>query len=419
MNTLRIILSERIAWNRERQFDFPEVHPRIRGRAPFREGRREIGAVVSWKAILLLSWKAVLFSTVILTAAGCRKDEGVLKPWETQLEAEDCGAVGGFYLLNEGNMGSNKCTLDRFEYESGIYSRNIYPSANPGVVRELGDVGNDIGIYGSKLYAVVNCSHLVEVMDATTARHVATVSIPNCRNIVFDGGFAYVTSYAGPVEMDPNSRRGYVARIDTLTMKVTDTCLVGYQPEEMAIHEGMLYVANSGGYRAPDYDNTVSVVDLESFREVRRIPVAINLHRMEKDGRGRLWVSSRGDNRTVSPQLLALDPESGKVLRHVDAAVGDMAFHDGKLFIAGEGTFDVYDVDRDILVKGGCISDGTGQTISRPYGIAVNPVNGDVLITDARDYVTPGTLRCYNSYGYLKWTVTTGDIPAHIVFFNR
>lgn len=139
------------------------------------------------------------------------------------------GDVKGFFLLNEGNMGSNKATLDYYDYETGIYSRNIFAERNPDVQHELGDVGNDIQIYGNKLYAVINCSHFVEVMDVTTARHLATVSIPNCRYVVFKEGYAYVSSYAGPVQIDPNARLGYVAKVDTTTLQVIDTCVVGYK----------------------------------------------------------------------------------------------------------------------------------------------------------------------------------------------
>ncbi len=117
-------------------------------------------------------------------------------------------------------MGSNKATLDYFDYETGIYHKNIYAERNPGVVQELGDVGNDIQIYGNKLYAIINCSHFVEVMNVETAKHITQISIPNCRYIVFKDKYAYVSSYAGPVKIDPNARLGYVARVDTTTLTV-------------------------------------------------------------------------------------------------------------------------------------------------------------------------------------------------------
>ena len=48
--------------------------------------------------------------------------------------------IKGMYLLNEGNMGSNKCTIDFYDYTTGEYFRNIYPEQNPDIVKELGDV---------------------------------------------------------------------------------------------------------------------------------------------------------------------------------------------------------------------------------------------------------------------------------------
>ena len=95
----------------------------------------------------------------------CRTDDELIIPSQeeqvdtVQIALEDTAAIKGFYLLNEGNMGSNKCTLDYYNALTGKYIRNIYAERNPGVVKELGDVGNDLQIYDGKLWAVLNCSH--------------------------------------------------------------------------------------------------------------------------------------------------------------------------------------------------------------------------------------------------------------------
>ena len=150
-------------------------------------------------------------------------------------------------------------------------------------------MGNDIGIYGSNLFCVINCSNKVDVLDKYTCKKKYQINIPNCRFIRFFGGYAYVTSYAGPVQINPNyEQRGYVAKIDTVTMQIVDTCLVGFQPDELEIVEGKIYVANSGGYMVPNYENTVSVIDVASFKEERRIPVAINLSWLKSDRHGML-----------------------------------------------------------------------------------------------------------------------------------
>ena len=108
-------------------------------------------------------------SIVVVLFAACRTDEVLVDMEKIHVAEPEYTDVEGFYLLNEGNMGSNKSTLDYFDYGEGTYYKNIYSERNPSVVKELGDVGNDLLIYGSKLYAVINCSHKVEVMDASTA----------------------------------------------------------------------------------------------------------------------------------------------------------------------------------------------------------------------------------------------------------
>ena len=226
-----------------------------------------------------------LFLSILFSITGCREDELVV-PTEYDIISDFPGEntnIRGFYLVNEGNMGSNKCTIDYLDYFTGLYARNIYAERNPNVVKELGDVGNDIGIYGSKMYVVVNCSHKVEVMDAKTGIRLGQVDIPNCRYVRFYRGSAYVSSYVGPVRIDPDAPKGAVYRVDTLSLEITGKVSVGYQPEEMEIIGDYMYVANSGGYRAPNYDNTVSVIQMVDFKQVRQIPVGINLHRLKKD----------------------------------------------------------------------------------------------------------------------------------------
>lgn len=107
----------------------------------------------------------IIIMLLLAGVTSCREDELVV-PTEYEIIGDENAdsSIRGLYLVNEGNMGSNKCTLDYYDYVTGLYSRNIYAEKNPDVIKELGDVGNDIAIYGSKLYVVVNCSHKVEVL---------------------------------------------------------------------------------------------------------------------------------------------------------------------------------------------------------------------------------------------------------------
>ena len=373
-----------------------------------------------------------LFLLAIVSLAACRTDDEYIIPSQeeqvdtAQVSAEDTAAIKGFFLLNEGNMGSNKCTLDYYDALTGKYIRNIYAERNPGVVKELGDVGNDLQIYDGKLWAVVNCSHFVEVMDAVTARHLAQVSIPNCRYIAFRDRYAYVSSYAGPVQLDPNARLGYVARIDIDCMEVIDTCTVGYQPDELVVCGNKLYVANSGGYRFPNYDRTVSVIDLETFEVVKTIDVAINLHRLEVDRQGYIWVSSRGDYYGRGSKTYVIDPRTDTVCDSLAVPNSEMTLAGDSLYIYGTDwsyvtnnwgiSYHIVNTRTREVVADNFITDGTEQKISMPYGIAVNRTTREFYVTDAGNYVSPGYLYCFTPEGTMKWRVRTGDIPAHFAF---
>ncbi len=376
------------------------------------------------KFFLILSLIALLTSIT-----GCRGDvEMILSEDIVTGNPEIIKGYKGFYLLNEGNMGTNKATLDYYDFSTGVYTRNIYAERNPFVPKEMGDVGNDIGIYNDKLWAVINVSNKIEVMDAETAVRVGQIEIPNCRFIKFHQGYAYVTSYAGPVVIDPDYEQlGFVAKINTVTLEVVDRCLVGFQPDELEIVDNKIYVANSGGYMGAGdtegYERTVSVIDIATFKEEKRIDVAYNLERIKADSRGDLWVSSRGDYKGLPARLFFLDREKGIVTDTIPIAASNYWIDDDLLYVYGtefsyitnswDISYSIVETRAREIIDRKIITDGTDEEIEKPYGIMVHPETKDVFITDAGNYVTPGVLYCFDKEGKKKWSVVTGNIPGH------
>lgn len=351
-----------------------------------------------------------------MSFSGCRHEgEDILQPdSETKGEIQK-GDISGFYLLNEGNMGSNKSTLDYYDYTIASYQRNIFPMVNPDVVQGLGDVGNDLKIYGNRLYAVINCSNLIEVMDARTAKHIGTIEIANARYLTFKAGYGYVTSYAGPISLDKENKQiGYVAKFDTATLRIVDTCHVGFQPDGLGVVGTKLYVANSGGYLFPDYETTVSVIDLVSFTEQGRIAVAPNLNFIQPDYYGQVWVSSRGDYALSASRLYCLDSRTDRVIDSVSIPVSTLWLDGDSLYVMADNSFIIINTLTRQVVSERFITDGT--TFFKPYGLAVHPLTKDIYVTDANTYVNPGTLYCFDPQGKQRWSVMTGDVPAHIAF---
>ncbi|WP_072932849.1 YncE family protein [Chishuiella changwenlii] len=359
----------------------------------------------------------------------CTQDNYIIEEEEEGVTNPENNNVKGFYLLNEGNMGSNSATIDFMDFSLGVYRKNIYATANPTMVKELGDVGNDIKVYGNKLYAVINVSNFIEVMDLKTAKHIGTIPLENGRYITFANGKAYASSYAGPVSIDPKAPLGKVVEIDTLSLSVMREVTVGYQPEELEVIGNKLFVANSGGYKAPNYDKTISVVDLSTFKETEKIEVGINLHRLKKDSQGDLYVTSRGDYRDVPSNLYVINSQTYQIKKTFNIPVSNFTIDDDKLYYYSNEfnyntsqstkSYGIINTNTEEIINNKLINDAELNNIRTPYGIAVHPNTKDIFLTDVGDYVSMGFVYCFDKNGMFKWKTTTGNIPAHFAFVYK
>ena len=390
-------------------------------------------------------WLFYIWPLLMLTA--CRNDVMVVPMEDINTGGKAVKSeIVGMYLLNEGNMGSNKSTLDYLDLSASDstvhYLRNIYSELNPSAVMFLGDVGNDCQIYGSRLWLVINCSNKVEVARAEDAVRIGKVDIPNCRYVAFKDGYAYVSSYVGSVygvksqETGVNrSPLGSIYKVDTLTLQKTDSCAVGYQPEEVAIIGDQLFVANSGGYQGMTglgYESTVSVVDLKTMQETDRIEVAPNLHRLRADRYGQLWVTARGNYMDESSTIYWLVKDAkGRMTvgGHLNQSVSDLCIVGDSLYFYGSQwsevtmkntvTYGIINVRTHEMVSTSLSDAPEIGKIRMPYGIIVNPIHRDFYLMDAKNYVSSGELLHFLPDGTFDWKVKTGDIPAHAAFVYK
>ena len=374
---------------------------------------------------------------ILAVVSSCREDFYII-PSQNQDTgvAPTRGNILGMYVLNEGNMGSNKASIDFLDLDENKptvhYLRNIYSERNPNVVKELGDVGNDIKIYGSKLWIVVNVSNKVEVATADSCKRITQINIPNCRYLAFKDGFAYVSSYVGPVKFDKDAPLGMVYKVDTMDFKKKDSVVVGYQPEELCIVDNKLYVANSGGYRAPNYDHTLSEIDLTTFKEIRKIKVGLNPHHCQVDHYGQIWVTSRGNYNDVPSRIYRLYKGRSQLYEVIDSIdtpvsglsiVGDSLYYYGSAWNNATATntisYGLINVRTHQTIDTNLFSSPEVKSITMPYGIMVNPIERDFYLMDAKNYVSSGSLLHFKPDGTHDFTVQTGDIPGHATFVYK
>lgn len=320
------------------------------------------------------------------------------------------------YILSEGLFNMNNSSLAMYNSHTGKLEKDIFLAKNK---RGLGDTANDMAIYGSKLYVVVNVSSQIEVIDAASGLSLKRIPVfdehqiaRQPRYITFYESKAYVSCFDGTV-----------IRIDTTSLTIDAVVKVGRNPDGIAISNGKIYVSNSGGLNFPDYDNTVSVIDIQTFTELKKITVGVNPSIIHADSAGDVYVVSRGNYgadgyifQRISSQTDAHEKtfEGLKVLNftiHNDTAY--LYHHD---FSGGNPQVKMFDCKTETIIREQFINDGT--LLQTPYGINVNPYNGDVYLTDARSYVMWGHVLCFDKQGKLKYKINeVGLNPNKMVFF--
>ncbi|MBR4135408.1 MAG: hypothetical protein IKU03_03240 [Bacteroidales bacterium] len=314
--------------------------------------------------------------------------------------------ANGLYILNEGVFQMNNSTLSYYNFDTGEISQDLFLQQNG---RGLGDTGNDLQRYGSKLYCVVNNSNTLEVLrsDGTSIKAIALTG-KEPRYIAFYHNKAYVSCFDGDV-----------VKIDTATLEIDGSVHSGPNPEGICACNGKLYVSNSGGLNNPNYGHTVSVIDPNTFSVTKEIEVGINPGILQSYRDHYVYLVTRGDYGDVPYNFLKIDAQTDEVVKTYDMAVLNFTINDHYAYIYHYDfyTYDswikVMDLNTDEIVSENFITDGT--QIETPYGICVNPLNGDVFISDALSFSVSGKIYWFDKGGKLKKSFTTGINPGHLL----
>lgn len=281
--------------------------------------------------------------------------------------------------------------------DNGILTNKWFQQQNPGM--KLGDTGNDIIQVNDTLVAIsVNWSNIIQYIYPDGRVIAATEDIPNNRRMASDGQrYLFCTSYAN---------NGYVAKVDIVTKGIVDTCHVGYEPEGIAYYDGRLYIANTGGYAfqsGHDYESTVSVVDAETMRELRRIDTGcINLYGAVSQCGQFLCINSCGDYYDVAPKSVVLNMANDEFRVYDFPATYNCAYGNKFFMIGSEFSYNtnkyVYSMHTvslpSLQAEEGLgeyqFSESAIEEMQSPYGLYISPYTGHLYVSDARSYATNG-----------------------------
>ena len=326
----------------------------------------------------------------------------------------------GVFVINEGTFTYANSSLTFYDPEADTVANNLFYRANGA---PIGDVGESLTLIDGKLYIVVNNSNYIYKVDANT--------------IYCDLTQPYMlTDFVSPRYMLPLApNKAYVSDLANTALWIvnpqdmthTGTIDMGKSTETMVLVGNEVYVSNWSKYYVEGMENnTVQVIDANNDIKVSDITVGKEHNCMVVDKNGMVWVLCEGGMFDYPdpglPELWKIDPatkQATMIKQFTETALN--------LAIDTEGTHLYY-------VRGGdWVSSGDLHRVSidNPteednfvipaegkmfYKVFVNPNNGDIYISDSKNYTTNGTVYRYSSDGVLLGSFDAGICPGYMLF---
>jgi YVTN family beta-propeller protein len=312
----------------------------------------------------------------------------------------------GIFVVNEGNFMYGNATLSCYDTINHLVQNDLFYKIN-GL--PLGDVAESMQIHHSKGYIVVNNSGKIYEIDAQTGKYTGKITgLTSPRYIHFiNDQKAYVTDlYAGKI-----------AIVNPATNQITGYIATSSHPstEEMVAIGKYLYVTCWSG------DNTVLVIDTDKDQIVAEIATGDQPCGIVLDKFNKIWVlcqSQPGNISSGNARLVRIDPASNVIDMNLPFPSGAKPV---KLTIDGTGEYLFYLLSSGICRMAVTENHLPGQTfISMTakllYGLGIDPVNGNIYVSDALDYQQSGVISRFSGSGKLLDSFKAGIIPGRFCF---
>jgi hypothetical protein len=320
-------------------------------------------------------------------------------------------------ILCEGLDGANNASITAYRSDTKQFTGEYYLRQNG---QYLGDTGQDILYHNGHLYVVVYGSSYIAKLDLEgreLTRHAFSAREGQPRYLAAKGDYLYVTLYSGQV-----------AKMRASDLSVVDYAPVGKNPESIVVYRNQLLVANSGWKN----DNTVTVIDMDSFNPTGTITVEWNPQQLVVAGDS-VFLLANGQydenwNCDYPVQSINVDERTARTITHATRAVA----HGGTLYLCHSvtdwttyettNTFFTYDVATATVDHTSFLQGDTEEVTSNSvYMMEMNPKNGEIYIGLAGNkFVSSGMIHRYASDGTLLHRFDVlGANPNQAAFVER
>jgi hypothetical protein len=203
-------------------------------------------------------------------------------------------------------------------------------------------------------------------------------------------------------------------------LEIVSELQVGKNPEGIAVLNNQLFVANSGGLDAPNYDSTVSVIDLITNNLTETIDVRVNPGKLVASDNS-IFCISNGDYGSVPSLLQKINPTTFLVENELEIYPSDMNYYQGKLYVLykgienGTSKIGVMNPETMVFENEHLISNNEITTF---YGFDIDS-ESRIHCRDANGYVNSGKIYTYSLNGQFLFDFQTGLNPNKVILINN
>ena len=333
-----------------------------------------------------------------LGIASCKKQE--IGPQCPTCIEEDIAIKYDDVLIGcEGNFGWGNASISLFNPTNNSITNTVFQNINGYA---LGDVLQSMTEHNGHLFAVVNNSGKIEVLDTATYQKTATIN--GLTSPRYFCGINNSKAYVSDLFSDQ------IAILDLGNNSVIGNINTGGWTEEMLLFNNKVYVCR------PDTNFILQINAITNIIE-DTIIVAKGPSSIVLDSNNKLWSLSSGGMNEEQGELNQIDPSTNLVIKKL--VFVDISTSPNSLKISPNGETMYYlnngvnqlSIDATSLPTSSIIN----QNGALFYGLGISPTN-DIYVSDAVDYVQSGIVYRYDSTASLIHQFSVGIIPQGFWF---
>jgi len=339
---------------------------------------------------------------IILTFISCSKEDIGPQCISCQEEQITTTLNSDVLILNEGNFGNGSGSVSRYNSLSKQVNNNLFSQAN-GV--PIGNVAQSSYQIDNKVYIVINNSNKIEVIDINDFSSLHTITGFNSPRyfLPIDNTKAYVTDlYSNSIQI-----------INLNSNSIVGNIAVNGRTEELLMYNDSVYVCDMTN------DNLL-IIDPTNNTLVDSIKVGESPNSIVIDKDNMIWVMCSGGFSSTSPKLIKFNPQTRKIettyiFPNTSESPGNL-----KTNLTGDQLYfinaDVYKMNiYGNMLPTTPIITSNGNNF---YELGISPIEEEIYISDAIDYIQDGVILRYSPSGVLIHQFNAGVIPGDFLFIE-